>query len=225
MGFGAQIIADSLSPDGCRLTTMSFDFPRYIQAEVNTHGILSKNSGSSRAIPVARMLKRLTADPYMPVVWGSNKSGMQAGAELDPDDIQQCKHWWLKAMEDCMGAADEMRRIGLHKQDANRILEPWMWQTAVISGTEWWNFFNLRNHPEAHPAFQTVAAIMQDLYEELEPKQLAYGEWHLPFVEAEDWDAVRTHFEQRELNEQDIAKLLVLAYDRRILRHRVPILP
>lgn len=190
MAFGAQILEDSLSPDGCRLTTMMFDFPRYIQAEVNTHGILSKNSGSSRAIPVKKMLQRLVNDPYMPVVWGSNKPGMQAGAELSEDEIDQCKTFWLGAMADCMDAADALRRVGLHKQDANRILEPWMWQTVVITGTEWWNFFNLRNHPEAHPAFQTVAAIMQDLYENTEPKKLGYGEWHLPFVEGEDWDIV-----------------------------------
>lgn len=38
-------------------------------------------------------------------------------------------------------------------------------------------------------------------------------------------DGVRTHFEQRDLKEKEIAKLLVLAYDRRVLRHRVPLLP
>jgi len=188
MAFGAQILADSRAPNGRRLTTFEIAFPRYIQAEVNTHTILSKNSGSSRAIPVNKMLARLEEDPYYPVYWGSNKKGMQAGAELEGQVRKACEVVWRQAMTDAMGHAKTLRDLGLHKQDANRILEPWMWQTVIITGTEWDNFFHLRNHPDAHPAFSTVAAQMQELYEELEPVELGPGQWHLPLV---DTKAVR----------------------------------
>jgi hypothetical protein len=38
-------------------------------------------------------------------------------------------------------------------------------------------------------------------------------------------EEVRTHFVQRGLKDKEVAKLQVLAYDRRVLRHRVPIQP
>ena len=58
MAYGAKIICDSVSRDGVRLTTFEATFPRYIQAEVNTHRMFSRNSASSRAIPVKKMLER-----------------------------------------------------------------------------------------------------------------------------------------------------------------------
>ncbi len=182
MSFGARILADSVSPDGVRLSTFEMEFPRYIQAEVNTHRILSKNSASSRAIPVEKMLERLKADPYLPVYWGSNKPGMQAGEELSQYDQMRCERAWLAAMDDNMNTAGFLRDVGLHKQDANRLLEPWMWQTVIITGTEWDNFWHLRNHADAHPAFQTVVSMMQEQYEELPPTELQYGQWHVPLV-------------------------------------------
>lgn len=54
MGFDAKILADSMSPDGVRLTTVEITFPRIILAELNTHRMLSKSSASSRAIPLLR---------------------------------------------------------------------------------------------------------------------------------------------------------------------------
>lgn len=190
MAFGAKLIADSYCASGVRLSSFEIEFPRYIQAEVNTHKMLSKNSASSRAIPVKKMLERLVADPYTPVYWGANKKGMQAGAELGEEDKARAMAEWLGAMENAMQHAEALREIGLHKQDANRILEPWMWQKVLITGTEWSNFFHLRNHPDAHPAFQTVAAMMQELYEELEPRRLSPSQWHLPYVSDEEFEAI-----------------------------------
>ena len=79
MGFEAKVLADSVSPAGQRLTTLEATFPRFILAEFNTHRVFSRNSASSRAIPVAKQLRRLLDDPYVPIEFGSNKPGMQAG--------------------------------------------------------------------------------------------------------------------------------------------------
>ena len=51
----AKVIADSVCPKGVRMTTMEIEYPRFILAELNTHRMLSKNSASSRAIPVKSM--------------------------------------------------------------------------------------------------------------------------------------------------------------------------
>lgn len=52
MTYDAKILADSLSPDGVRLTTFKVTFPRIVLAEFNTHRMFSRNSASSRAIPI-----------------------------------------------------------------------------------------------------------------------------------------------------------------------------
>ena len=55
--YEAKVVADSISPNtnlhpkGCVLTIV-VTFPRFVLAEQNTHRVLSRNTASSRAIPV-----------------------------------------------------------------------------------------------------------------------------------------------------------------------------
>jgi hypothetical protein len=59
MGIDCKILADSVAwHGGERLTTFEVTFPRIVLAEFNTHRMLSRNSASSRAIPVEKMLTR-----------------------------------------------------------------------------------------------------------------------------------------------------------------------
>lgn len=184
MGFGAQILADSLSPGGVRLTTFEVTLPRIVLAEFNTHRAFSRNSASSRAIPVKKMIERVLEDPYIPEVWGSNKKGMQAGEEVPPPRRLDAKRFWLEARDEAVRQAQRLYDIGIHKQTTNRLLEPFMWHTIIVTATEWDNFFHLRNNAMAHPGIATPAAMMQELHEVLEPKKLDHGEWHLPL-----WDS------------------------------------
>ena len=110
MGYGAQILADSMSPDGVRLTTFEVEIPRIVLAEFNTHRRFSRNSASSRAIPVKTMIKRVMEDPYIPEVWGSNKPGMQAGDELDEWSRSACLDEWLLARD---GAVNRVHTLSL----------------------------------------------------------------------------------------------------------------
>ncbi|RWD47519.1 MAG: hypothetical protein EOS35_06325 [Mesorhizobium sp.] len=105
----AKVIADSISPDGKRITTMELRYPRFIHAEELTHRVLastpgdciiieqiadglmydenlSRNASSSRAIPVERMIQDVIDDPAMPIYWGKNQSGMQAREEFESFD-------------------------------------------------------------------------------------------------------------------------------------------
>lgn len=79
----AQIIADSLSPHGKRITTLQLRYPRFIHAEFMTHRAFSRNASSSRAIPVERMIEDIINDTAMPKYWGANQRGMQAGEEIN----------------------------------------------------------------------------------------------------------------------------------------------
>lgn len=185
MTITAQIMTDSISPAGVRLTTFQLRYPRFIHAEFMTHRVFSRNASSSRAIPVERMIADLRRDPAMPIYWGRNKPGMQAGAEVD--SIHNVTSEWLEAMENAIYKAQKLMACGLHKQIANRILEPWAHINVVVTATEWDNFFELRCHPDAQPEIQQLALLMWIAMETHEPNKLANGEWHLPYITSEEW--------------------------------------
>jgi hypothetical protein len=179
----AKVIADSISPQDVRMTTMEIEYPRFILAELNTHRMLSKNSASSRAIPVKTMHDHIKQSPAEPVWWGKNQAGMQAKEELTGTNYTDAKFIWDRARQDALHWAWALAdRVGLHKQVANRITEPWMTMKTVISGTEWKNFFWLRAHADAQPEIHELAIKMWDAYNKSTPTRLHPGEWHVPYV-------------------------------------------
>lgn len=182
MAYAAKIIADSISPSHTRLTTMEVTYPRFVHAEFMTHRLFSRNSASSRAIPIETMLHAVVTDPVLPVWWGKNQSGMQAREELSKKDTTAAQAAWLGARERAILSVTELQAIGLHKQIANRILEPWLWHTVIVSSTDYANFFGLRCHPDAQPEIQKIAYMMRDLYDASKPEPLGNGQWHLPYV-------------------------------------------
>jgi len=225
MSIEAKILLDSVNPLGNRITTWVLTYPRFIHAEFMTHRGFSRNASSSRAIPVKKMLEDVKNNPAMPVYWGKNQSGMQAAEELDSvnatikeyyneplnggstsDSVRMitpraaAEKEWLAARDVAVRHVEKMVEIGLHKQIANRLLEPWMHITVLATATEHENFFALRAHKDAQPEFQALAYKMLDLYQSSNPKRLAVGEWHIPFGDTLDhkrvWEITmkRTHF-------------------------------
>lgn len=187
MAYSARIVLDSVSPSGVRLTTMEITYPRFVHSEFMTHRVFSRNSASSRAIPIEKMIERVEKDPVLPVWWGKNQSGMQAKDELCGDARDDAESEWLYARDDAVGRAKELLRLGLHKQIANRLLEPWMWITVLVSATEWQNFFALRCHPDAQPEIQKIAYMMAEARAESSPADRTEIGWlHLPLVIGRD---------------------------------------
>lgn len=186
MSYEAKIIADSISPDGVRLTTIQATFPRFILSELNTHRVLSRNSASSRAIPVEKRIAAIEADPFVPESFGRNQKGMQASETLDGRDAAAAYLCWSDAMQDALKHARRLSQLGVHKQLANRLLEPFAWHTAILTGTEWSNFFALRCHPDAQPEFRHVAEMMREAMLLSPPKPVPYGAWHLPLINDAD---------------------------------------
>ena len=181
-GISAKIVADSINANNNRMTTYEIEFPRLILSELNTHRMESKNSASSRAIPVLKQLEQIENNPAMPVFWGKNQNGMQAVVELEGDALQQAKNIWIEASKDSIKWAKMAQYIDLHKQISNRILEPFQRMKTVISGTEWNNFFYLRDHSDAQPEIRELAKVMFMARNESVPNILVPGEWHLPYI-------------------------------------------
>lgn len=208
-----ELIQASVGPNGIPIHTFRMTYPRFIHAECKTHRLLkiddenwiveqelalmddvnlSRNAASSRAIPVEKMLEQITNQPAMPVHWGKNQSGMQAREELCPEDAALAEEWWRQGAQ---LMAEHVRHcpVSLHKQVTNRVLEPWMLMTVVVTATDWKNWRALRAHPDAQPEIYELARQVVELLDNTEPFKLRAGELHVPFVERErsEWGALR----------------------------------
>jgi len=190
MAISAKIIADSLSfyaidgrfYEGVRITTYQLRYPRFIHAELMTHRVFSRNASSSRAAAVLTMLKKIIKDPAMPVYWGANQSGMQAKSELTGVKRWLAKKVWRAARYPAVAAAYLAYRIGLHKQIANRICEPWAHINVLVTSTEYRNWDELRRHEDAQPEIRELANLMFEKRALSSPDRLKPGDWHLPYV-------------------------------------------
>lgn len=241
----AEIIADSLNPVGDRLTTFILEYPRYVHSELMTHRVFSKNAASSRAIPIEKMIQQIQENPAMPTHWGKNQSGMQANEELsnsdivfiDPDGyiflseeesmnsiaccraqgkLDTAKEIWLEARDEAIKHVRRLDKIGLHKQIANRILEPWFHIKIILSGTAFENWFALRAHPDAHPDIKKLAEIMLQLYNSSDPRRLQEGDWHIPFGDQIDevrvWTITGSHGLEEAKRKIAIARCARISY-------------
>jgi hypothetical protein len=201
----AKVIAHSVGPTGEDLITYILEYNRFIHAEFMTYGSWSKNASSSRAIPVEKQIKRVMEDPAMPVFWGKNQAGMQAAEELssiapssfgplDHVSMESNEHFmspkqlaiegWLRARDSAVLHVKSLHGLGLHKQLANRILEPWTWISVVATATKANrnNLYNQRYHKDAQPEFQALAKAMWEAEKASVPVKLHAGDWHLPFI-------------------------------------------
>jgi len=183
--YSTRILKDSMAPSGKRLTTWELTYPRFVHAELMTHRLFSRNSASSRAIPTEKLIERVEKDPAMPVFWGKNQKGMQAEVEMSPEEKSRAQEQWLMARDLAVQQCKNLSALGVHKQLANRVIEPWMFITVIVSATEYSNWFHLRNHRAAQPEIAWVARDMWKHYNESKPVARAYGEWHLPLFDDE----------------------------------------
>lgn len=179
MTITAKVITHSRCAGSPDLITLECRYPRFIHAEFMTHRVFSRNASSSRAVPVARMIQDVLDDPAMPVAWGSNKPGMQAGEELSGDDLHAVKGYWMAARKHAVDMARGLAAHGAHKQIVNRILEPFAHISVVCTATDWDNFFALRCHPDADPTMRALADAMRDA---IAGSEARIAEWHLPYV-------------------------------------------
>ncbi len=236
----AEIIADSINPKDCRITSWVLEYPRFVHAELMTHRVFSKNAASSRAIPIEKMIQQVIDNPAMPVWWGKNQSGMQAKEELDNSelksrldrvdkfsihhrmytDLEYAKKIWLESRDKAIEQVRKLSQLGLHKQIANRILEPWFNIRVILTGTDFENWFALRAHPDAQPEIRVLAEQMLELYNASEPNSLNVGEWHIPFGDKIDNDRVFQLINFENVGSEDVIPKLIEKYKLKIATAR-----
>lgn len=227
----ARILADSISPSGIRLCTFLVTYPRFVHAEHLRHRAQSFNVASSRAIPMSKfatLVRDSDVEPAWwgkdqpaaalvrdsevePVWWGKNQPGMQAAEELTGEALQLARQLWLGAKASMLQVHAWMEQCHLHKQVANRILEPWMPVTVLVSATDWANFFSLRSHPGAQPEMCALSDAMLYAFCASEPVRRAVGEWHVPF--GDRMDPSWSFEDQRKVSVARCARLSYLTFD------------
>lgn len=186
----AKVIADSYHA-GQRVTTFQVTFHRFVLAEFNTHRVCSRNSASSRAIPVEKQMLEFADFPAYPLTLPVEKKGMQGGAELEGEDrlratifLQDLHGAVLTRIRQYMESNDKDHR--LHKSVLNRYMEPWLWHRVIVTATDWDGFFSQRVSELAQPEIHHPADLMQQVYEASVPVILDKDEWHLPYVQPEE---------------------------------------
>lgn len=133
----------------------------------------------------------------MPISWGKNKPGMQAGEEhnelvpLLRRDYSCATYLdkeaaWLKARDAAVDFARAFSEAGYHKQIVNRLLEPFSHINVLVTSTYWENFFKLRDHKDAQPEIAELARQIKAVMNNSTPNDVYYGQWHLPYISNED---------------------------------------
>lgn len=189
----ARVIAKSISAvTGKTITTVEAEFPRPILAEFNTHNAISKNSSSSRAVPVPKMLAQVREHTALLARYGAANKGMQdagvhdalidyLGSELTPEDF------WIEAAHTASFFAETYHEAGYAKQVCNRLIEPFQMMKVVMTATEWNNFFWLRDHGAADPTIEQLAQVIKEAIDGAEAVELQPGEWHTPYYNSGYW--------------------------------------
>lgn len=180
-----KIIADSIYTDYAtgkehRVTTFELEYPRYIHSELLTHRVFSRNAASSRAIPLDRMIDLVIDNPVVPK-WTLNQKGMAGNESVDTYTTALATAEWIDARDYVIKKVNKLKELGIHKQNANRLLEPFQHIKTILTGTDFENFFHLRISPEAQPEIRELAADMKDAYMSHMPNILYPQDIHCPY--------------------------------------------
>lgn len=202
-----RVLADSLSDNGVRLTTLECRYPRFIHAEVLRHRVDSHSVESSRAVPTEINIEKVRTQPFVPETFNKRVKGMGVGEAFDDQTRADAERAWRRAGESMSDYAMYLNTLGLDKSRANRLLEPFMWVKDIITATEWSNFLALRCPPgddvdttfPAQPEFQAFALLVRQALKLSQPELLEAGWWHLPgATKQEKWDLCQARLDNND---------------------------
>lgn len=180
--FVEHIQASICAVTGARIDTLICEYPLAIHAQLLTHGALSKNSSSSRAIPIGSAISQIRKQPARPI-FTAKKKGMQGDRITDRSHLSHIQLVHDLAMEQAFTTANWMDTNGVHKQNAGRYLHAFQNIRIVLTATEWENWDWLRIDSAAQPEIQELAIAIKAARDNAEPLKLNAGEYHVPFVD------------------------------------------
>ena len=183
----ARVVADSTFY-GRRLITLSCDYPRFIHPQVMTYGMIRKSTSSSRAIPVKRQLELSAEHAYIPDSFSKNKSGMAATEELSDTDYAHARALVESHLNFTRNIVEKLAALGVHKQHANRYLEPYLMTRCMMTGAyeAFEHLIQQRKHANLHgevqPEMYELACKMDEAIKASEPQ---IRKFHVPYFDGE----------------------------------------
>ena len=188
MSIKVEHIQASITHNGDRIDTLICSYPRAIHAQLLTHRVFSKNSSSTRAIPLEKAIQQVIANPAE-FIWTENQAGMQ-GSVIKPAEkkrLEAINTWFRNGMYNAIQVTRKLAEspLNVHKQNAGRLLEPFQNIKIVLTSTEWENWDWLRDDPAAQGEIAELARKIKQARDDAEPMLLNEGEWHVPFIDRE----------------------------------------
>lgn len=172
---------------GQLITTLVITYPRAIHAQLLTHRVFSKNSSSSRAVPIQAAIDNIMNDPAE-YLWTGKQAGMQ-GTDVTEQQAQLAETIYKGARFRAINAVNALDELGIHKQNAARLLEPFQNIRVCLTATEWENWDWLRLDVAAQPEITELAQKIYDARHNMEYLELSEGQWHVPFVDRQFTEA------------------------------------
>ncbi len=197
----AKIVQDSSLPTGERVLTFSAMYGRLIHSELLRHRAASHSVKSSRAIPTKKYREEVKQNIYVPVKFGTKKRGMQAGKPTFLSKFYGERVWRLSSKFACLFHW-MMEKLDIHKEVANRILEPYVWveETITVEADALKEIAELRIHDDAQ---EDVRKIVEEMLYEMDkstPVELKEGQWHVPYVVRKITNGVMTYTDNNGKN-------------------------
>ena len=186
MAFETKVLADSISDKGIRLTTIEATYPRLIHSELMTHRVFSRNSASTRAIPLANHLANLIKNPFIPEKFGINQPGMQSYKNLEGMKHDQAIEIWLAGRDRALTTTLELI---LGREVMADLLDYDPTKEFVNGTTLKEEFFEIKNLlPKSTDEIDLNETSMLNVHKQLAGRGLEAYMWHTVIISATEWD-------------------------------------
>ena len=142
----------------------SLSFVSFAQEHSANDGHNHGAAATSTAAPVStaeikfdKMVEAVENNPFIPMAWQKDHKGMQGTEYITNKDgyaLESINEAWVEARNEAVKSAKRLHNAGVTKQLCNRLLEPFMWHTTLVTSTTYSNFFELRC-----PSYQTKEGL------------------------------------------------------------------
>jgi hypothetical protein len=190
--YTAEVIADSISLDGHRITSVKVIYPHAVHKDMLRHRAHNRNVESFRAQPPEKLIENLrNGGAFRPDAFAIRVKGMGQGEEIA--EREEAAYIWHTHVMQTVEHAEAFLEMGIAKQQVNFLLQDLCPLTEIITATDWENFFALRMElkddgtPVARPEVYKTAEAIKNSIDASRPIKLNYGQLHLPMLTDHEW--------------------------------------
>lgn len=170
MAYDCKVVADSISPAGDRLTTLVVTAPPDVLDKIGRcRELYVSFLEEAKPTPLVTAMQQAKEDPVVPV-WPHGPFNVPL--EALPG--------WLEARDNAVQSAYWLSSRGIPNAIAKRLLAPFLWEQAVVSGTDW---NGVIRGAMRSAEVEIAVGVMFEAMRRSEPARCEYGQWHEPHFE------------------------------------------